>query len=406
MIRHHRITRPVLLCALFFQAGCFSTSVVQVTEPGLSQESIAAKLKSRPPAATSNTTTTPVSDVGVIIELRSYVRKWRGALYGGWREKAEVYATVSTQIMAAFQEAGVAAQLIHDEVDPRWTDIGPAVCVQYAESVRTETSGGGLAWGWEPGPKIPIAVPSAHPGMSPLYMNAVQTHEIITPSVDVTIYNSDGNVVDTEHVISPRGVVETFARSMHIQPRPFFTLSDELKRALAKEPRTAKDFEKRGDAYLAMHEYNTAIDTYESAIRLAPKDKALQSACRNQMGLAYAGLKEWDRALQEYEKAMSCQPQLPVSATIKLNMSIACVNLERYDRALQECEEALALKPPPELSVTIKMHMVKPLYCLKEYKRAAEIVQYLNLRRQELDDLVGREVVEDVLSKAKLEASN
>jgi len=406
MIRHYPITHYFLLFTLFFQAGCFSTSVVQVAESQLSKEAISAKLKSRLQSTTSITSGKTIDDVGLIIELRSYARDWRGLSYGGWREKAEVYTTVSTQIMAAFQEAGVAARLIHDEADPRWIDVGPVVYVQYSESVRTETSGGGLAWGWEPGPKIPIAVPPPGQPGSPLYMKPVQTQEIIDPSVRVTIYNSEGNEVDTEFVVSPRGVVETFLESMNIQPSPVFRLPDELKRALATEPRTTKDSEKRGDAYLAMHEYNTAIGAFESAIRLAPKDKVMQSVCRNKMGLAYAGLKEWDQALQEYEKAMSCQPRLPASATIKLNMSIACVNLERYDRALQECEEALALGPPPELSVTIKMHMVKPLYFLKEYKQAAELVQYLNLRRQELDDLVGREVVEEIISKARSEASN
>jgi len=401
MIRHYPITLYFLLFTLLSQAGCFSTRIVQVAESQLSKEAISAKLKSGPQAATSDTSTKPIGDVGVVIELRSYARQWRGALYGGWREKAEVYATVSTQIMAAFQEAGVAARLIHDDADPRWIDVGPVVYVQYAESVRTETSGGGLAWSWEPGPKIPVAVPSAHPGMSPLYMKPIQTREIIDPSVDVTIYNSEGNVIDTAAVASPRAIAETFLRSMHIQPSPFFTLPDELKRALATKPRTAKDFEKRGDAYLAVHEYNKAIEAFESAISLARKDKVMQGVCHSQMGLAYASLKEWNRALQEYEKAMSCQPPLPTSAVVKLNMAVAYVNLQQYDRALQECENALALEPPPEIRLMAKMNMVKPLYYLKEYERAAELVEYLNPRREDLDNLVGHEFVEEVLSKAK-----
>ena len=407
MIRHYPLTHCFLLFALFFQAGCFSTSIVQVPESQLSKEAISARLKYRPHTATSDTSTKPVGDVGVIIELRSYVRKWRGALYGGWREKAEVYTTASTQIIAAFQEAGIAVQLIRDEADPRLIDVGPLVYVQYAESVRTETSGGGLAWGWEPGPKIAhtITIPERPPVV--LYTKAVQTWEIIEPSANVTFYNPMGDVIDTTaNLVSPHAIAEAFCRSMHVQPRPFFTLSDELKRALATKPRTVKDFEMCGDAYLAIHEYNKAIEAFESAIRLAKKDKVLLSKSHNNIGLAYADLKEWNRALQEYEKAISYQPELPVSVIIRLNMVTAYINLEQYDRALEECENALALKPSPKWSATIRMNMVKPLYYLKEYKRAAEIVQFLSLWREELDDLVGHEFVEEVLSKGRTEISN
>jgi hypothetical protein len=101
--------------------------VEQVQEPRLSKETISTKLNSRTKTTTSDGSVKAIEDVGVIIELRSYVRKWRGLFYGGWREKTEVYTKVVSEVMKALEEAGINALLIRDEMDPRLQDVGPVL---------------------------------------------------------------------------------------------------------------------------------------------------------------------------------------------------------------------------------------------------------------------------------------
>ncbi len=368
---YHLVIYCFWLVPVLFQAGCYSTSmnslmkfcfasVVQVQEPRLSKETISTKLRSRTKTMTSDGSAKAIEDVGVIIELRSYARKWRGLFYGGWREKTEVYTTVVSEVMKALEEAGISASLIRDEMDPRLQDVGPVLYVQYYEDVRIgKRPGGGIAHPWEPG-ATPVTIPGPAPGAQ--YIKG--PYEIIDRSYVFSSYTIEGDEILISDAVSPVGMVEAFLKSMNIQPSPVLKLPDELKRALASEPRTAKDFEMQGHAYLEIWEYDKAIEALKSAIKLAPKDKGIQGACHNNIGLAYVCLQQYDRALREYEKAMS------------------------YD-------------PGANASVALKINMVKPLYHLKEYKRAAELVEYLSLRRQDLDNLLGREAIEEILSKGK-----
>jgi hypothetical protein len=47
------------------------------------------------------------------------------------------------------------------------------------------------------------------------------------------------------------------------------------------------------------------------------------------------------------------------------------------------------------------MNMLKALYELKEYKRAAELIEDLKYARKYLDSQLGREVIEEILSKSE-----
>jgi tetratricopeptide (TPR) repeat protein len=195
-----------------------------------------------------------------------------------------------------------------------------------------------------------------------MYTNPV--HEIIDRYYVFSCYTIEGDEVLTSTAVSPVSMAEACLDSMKIEPDPVRKLSDELKRVLTSEPRTAKDFEVRGRAYLEIGEYGKAIEAFESAIELAPEDKVIQGTCHNNIGLAYMSLQQHDRALSEYEKAMSYEPG------------------------------AMA-------RVLLKMNMLKALYELKEYKRAAELIEDLKYARKYLDSQLGREVIEEILSKSE-----
>jgi hypothetical protein len=170
---------------LIFQPGCFTAQVIQVEEPELSKEVISMKLKSRAETMTSDGSAKPAEDVGIIIELRSYARLWRGALYGGWREKQEVYAAVCSEVMTALQKAGISASLIRDETDPRLENIGILLHVKYNESIASRTV-------WNPNHTF-VEIPGPVPGG--MYIGGYEEVSEAVGSYRIAIYNMMGEEI-------------------------------------------------------------------------------------------------------------------------------------------------------------------------------------------------------------------
>ncbi|MDO8721161.1 MAG: hypothetical protein Q7J31_02915 [Syntrophales bacterium] len=115
-------------------SGC--AHVVNVEKPKLNIENTIAKLR---PADKSKgfDDERKIKTVGVLIELKSYAKIWRGALYGGWRKEEEVYKIVSSNIMSSLEKAGIGASLIYNETDPRLENIGIIFHIEYSERIET-----------------------------------------------------------------------------------------------------------------------------------------------------------------------------------------------------------------------------------------------------------------------------
>ena len=66
----------------------------------------------------------------------------------------------------------------------------------------------------------------------------------------------------------------------------------------------AKDMRSKGNEYMKSKEFNEALNCYEKALQLDPKD----AACHSNKAMAYLKLKNYPKVITEATKALDLQP--------------------------------------------------------------------------------------------------
>jgi tetratricopeptide (TPR) repeat protein len=147
--------------------------------------------------------------------------------------------------------------------------------------------------------------------------------------------------------------------------------------AIRLDPKNARAYDGRGDAYFGKTDWNAAIADYTEAIRLDPKsilpyhnrgraylskgdyDAAVADCTEairldpkcvwayNNRGVAYFGKCDWDTAIADYTEAIRLDPKYGLSYS---NRGNAYFGKRDYDTAIADYTEAIRLDPKSTLS--------------------------------------------------------
>lgn len=94
----------------------------------------------------------------------------------------------------------------------------------------------------------------------------------------------------------------------------------------------------RGNAYLAKHQYDNAIQDYSRVVSLQPEDVYALT----KRGLAYKGSGDYDRALADLDKAISITPTNGYLYNTRGEIYVAKID---YDRAIADFNQAVTRNP-------------------------------------------------------------
>ena len=100
----------------------------------------------------------------------------------------------------------------------------------------------------------------------------------------------------------------------------------------------ARAFNNRASAYSAKGDFERAIQDYDEAIRLNPKDASFF----NNRGLVYKAKGDLGRSLQSYDEAIRLNPQYAIALDNRANAYLARGDVER---AIQDYDEAIRVNP-------------------------------------------------------------
>src|SRR5208282_5875952 len=119
-----------------------------------------------------------------------------------------------------------------------------------------------------------------------------------------------------------------------------------IERACALNPNSAMAWNRAGYVKAYLGDYATSIENFERAIRLSPVDPLLYLS---QIGLAmsYTLVGRYDDAVRWAERAVSEQPNYPVSLRV---LAAALALSGRLDEARRVTSELLRVAPPTRLS--------------------------------------------------------
>jgi tetratricopeptide (TPR) repeat protein len=95
-----------------------------------------------------------------------------------------------------------------------------------------------------------------------------------------------------------------------------------------------------GLAYMRIHRFEQAADTFERAARFADADHLEQEAWTNK-GTAHAELEEWDPAIGAFEEAIHVAPEGRHAAVAETNLANALWEFGKDDAALEHAERAI-----------------------------------------------------------------
>jgi len=101
---------------------------------------------------------------------------------------------------------------------------------------------------------------------------------------------------------------------------------------------TAWDFNRQGDRYYDLEQYEEAVKSYTEAIQL----QANNSMFYNNRGCAYGGLGEYDKAISDYNKAIELDS---FNSTAYHNRGYTYNNLKEYEKAISDYGKAIELSP-------------------------------------------------------------
>ena len=108
--------------------------------------------------------------------------------------------------------------------------------------------------------------------------------------------------------------------------------------AIRLDPKNARAFNNRGSAWSGKQEYDKAIQDFDEAIRL---DHRYALAFYNR-GVAWIGKQEYDKAIRDYDEAIRLNPKY---APAFYNRGVAWGAKQEYDKAIQDFDEAILLDP-------------------------------------------------------------
>ena len=193
------------------------------------------------------------------------------------------------------------------------TNDGPAVLTWDLRAIRRRLKGMGLDWGPVPN----SASDSASMATSPL------------PLLHVKLGRMDGHDDDGDHM--PNELIAT------------------QERRIAKDPRDAEAYHRRGHALAHMSRFREAVDDLSQAILLRPGDPHLLFV----RGTIHYDLEQWEQAITDIEAAQLKEPVEPAVRVAladcydQLRYKVASAPNEKRDvkRAVELGRRALALAP-------------------------------------------------------------
>jgi tetratricopeptide (TPR) repeat protein len=94
----------------------------------------------------------------------------------------------------------------------------------------------------------------------------------------------------------------------------------------------------RGNVYFTKGKYDRAIQDYDQAIRLDPRN----SLAFGNRAAAYGEKGEYDRAFQDFDQAIRLDPNY---AEAFYNRGSVELNIGDYNRAIRDFDQAIRLKP-------------------------------------------------------------
>jgi tetratricopeptide (TPR) repeat protein len=100
----------------------------------------------------------------------------------------------------------------------------------------------------------------------------------------------------------------------------------------------------RGNAYRNKDQYDRAIQDYNQAIKLNPKD----SFPFNNRGNAYFNKGQYDRAIQDYNQAIKLNPTFAMAFN---GRGAAYAGKGQFDNAIRDYDQAIKLNPSFELAI-------------------------------------------------------
>lgn len=110
--------------------------------------------------------------------------------------------------------------------------------------------------------------------------------------------------------------------------------------AIPADSVAAEELIEVGVAYMGVHRYEQAAETFERAARFASDDRIEQEAWTNK-GAAHAELEEWDAAIGAFREALDVAPQGEHAATAENNLAHAYWEFGKDEAALEHAERAL-----------------------------------------------------------------
>ncbi|MDZ7701038.1 MAG: tetratricopeptide repeat protein [Halobacteriales archaeon] len=114
--------------------------------------------------------------------------------------------------------------------------------------------------------------------------------------------------------------------------------------AIPKDAVDAEALIEIGLAYMGVHRFEQAADTFERAARFADEDRLEQEAWTNK-GTAHAELEEWDPAIGAFEEAIHIAPKGEHAAVAETNLANALWEFGKDDAALEHAERAIEKDP-------------------------------------------------------------
>lgn len=111
-----------------------------------------------------------------------------------------------------------------------------------------------------------------------------------------------------------------------------------ISRAPADRADLATAFKNRGNAYDDKGEYVHALQDYDQAVTINPRD----ADAFNSRGTTYTALGRYERAIVDFDEAIRLNPASPLAFS---NRCFARGALDQLEQALTDCSEALRLKP-------------------------------------------------------------
>jgi len=147
--------------------------------------------------------------------------------------------------------------------------------------------------------------------------------------------------------------------------------------ALEFDPSYYQAYINRGNTYLALNEFNNALDDFNSALEFG--DFLLAYHGR---GLAHHGLKEYDKAVDDYEKVLKLAP---LDTSIYCYISLAYLEDQKYQASIEAAQKSTQTDSGCNNKVLYEVQ-ARSYYALQNYDQA---LLYINKALQFGDYVMG-----------------